>query len=283
MDMVAAGIAAALSLLYVMPMLRGYMRNFDGSRWTRRLDWIAPFRNGIGRVRHAELMQAALQRPAMSLAVLEGGSCPPEKLLRWAAESAAMGYAVLLGSWLLAAASGNGLVGGAGTAIAAVVPALRARDLGRKAEERKRQVRMELPVMLSRLAVWVNAGENVRRALDRCAGRPEEGGHPLYRELRNALAAMDRGESLNGAMEEFGRRCAVPEAKRFSAVLLMNAKRGGEALLPALREMNRELWDQRKASARTLGEQASARLTFPLAVIFLLIIVLVGAPAVISL
>jgi tight adherence protein C len=90
---------------------------------------------------------------------------------------------------------------------------------------------------------------------------------------------MDRGESMNMAMEEFGRRCGVPEAQLFSAVLLVNIRRGGDMLVPALQDLARQLWEKRKAAARTLGEQASSRLTFPLAVIFLLIMVLTGAPA----
>jgi tight adherence protein C len=92
---------------------------------------------------------------------------------------------------------------------------------------------------------------------------------------------MKRGESLSHALEEMGRRCAVPEVKLFATTLLINARRGGEAFVPALRELTRQMWEKRKAIARMLGEQASSRLAFPLAIVFLLIMVLVGAPTII--
>ena len=248
-----------------------------------RADWIGPFRDWIAwpPVRH--WLEPALRRPRMWLAALGGGLCPPERLWHWAAETAAIAYGSAALAWLLAAASGSSAAGWVGTAVALMTPALRARDLRRKVEARKNAVLRELPVVLSRLAILVNAGENVRRALARVLEGNRKASHPLHDELRAALAAMDRGESMQTAMEEFGRRCGVPEAQLFSAVLVMNMKRGGDALVPALQELTRQLWEKRKAAARTLGEQASSRLTFPLAVIFLVIMTLTGAPALMAL
>ncbi|WP_276354933.1 type II secretion system F family protein [Cohnella caldifontis] len=284
--MAGLGMVAALLLAYAVTYLHS-LRGAGKPQAGGRMGWpdrMAPFRIWVKRARGFDFADGMLRRTGISLALLEGGSCPPERLARWAAEAAGMAYAALLAAWLLGAVSGSWLAGGVGTAVAFCLPGLRARDLSRKVETRKRQLLMELPVMLSRLLVLVNAGENVRRALERCVeGRPLPDPHPLYGELRAALSAMDRGESMAFAMEEFGRRCALPEANLFSAVLLMNARRGGEELVPALRDLNRQMWDKRKAAAKTLGEMASSRLAFPLVVVFLLIIVLVGAPAMMTL
>jgi tight adherence protein C len=226
-----------------------------------------------------EQLLPILHRPRMALVALEGGICPPERLLRWTAEGVGMAYGALLVCWLLAFASGNLAVACIGSVVAGCIPVLRARDLNSRLERRRQTLLMELPVLLSRLLVMVNAGENVLRALHRSMDRQQAKGlHPLYDELRSALAAMQRGESMNLAMEEFGRRCALPEAQLFASTLLMNAKRGGDEFVPALRDLTRQMWEKRKTAARTLGEQASSRLAFPLAVVFLLIVVLVGAP-----
>jgi tight adherence protein C len=244
-----------------------------------RTDWLLPFEEGLRRVRALERLHPLLYRPKMTLALLEGGACSPDRLLRWLAESAALACGTAVGGWLLASLAGNPAAGWFGTLVGCMIPALRARDLSSQSDRRRLRITLELPVLLSRLMVLVNAGENVWRALPRTMDARPLKGHPLYDELSAALAAMNRGESMNLAMEEFGRRCAMPEAKLFAAVLLMNAKRGGEELVPALRELTRQLWDKRKAAARTLGEQASSRLAFPLVLIFLIIILLVGAPA----
>lgn len=216
----------------------------------------------------------------MALAVLEGGSCSTERLIRWAAKAAGISYAVLLICWLLAFMADNPAAGGVGSVVAVCIPLLQARDVRQRVELRRQAFVKEMPVFLSRVLVLVSAGENVLRALERSANPTGSGGgHPLYEELRAVVSALGRGESLQPAFEEFGRRCAVPEAKLFAATILMNAKRGGETLVPALRELTRQMWEKRKAAARILGEQASSRLAFPLALIFLLIVVLVGAPA----
>ena len=285
--MAGAFVGGIMALLYAVWLGKMQGRRGHGGRGKgggvggsfRRTDWIGPFCEWIAwpPVRHG--LEPALRRPRMWLAALGGGSCPPERLWRWAAETAAIAYGGTAAAWLLAAASGSSAAGWVGTIVALMTPALRARDLRRKVEARKNAVLRELPVVLSRLAILVNAGENVRRALARVLEGNRKASHPLHDELRAALAAMDRGESMQTAMEEFGRRCGVPEAQLFSAVLVMNMKRGGDALVPALQDLTRQLWEKRKAAARTQGEQASSRLTFPLAVIFLVIMALTGAPA----
>lgn len=249
-----------------------------GKAWAAD-DFIGPFMTMLGWGGLFERMQPFLQRSGMKLAVLEGG-CSRERLLRWTAEGLAGSYACLTAAWALAGISGNRSIGWLGTVVGGLLLAQRARALHRQVEQRRMTLLLELPVLLSRLLVLVNAGENVRRALARTAERRSADKHPLYAELAAALTAMERGENMNQAMEQFGRRCAVPEVKQFASMLLMNARRGGDAFVPALRDLTRQMWEKRKAAARTLGEQASSRLAFPLAVILLLIVVLVGAPAI---
>jgi len=244
----------------------------------REAGWTRPFAVMLGWGGLYDRLQPIVQRSGMKLAVLEGG-CTRERLLRWTAEGMARLYLCLVAGWMLSGLSGNIMIGWMGTCIGIMLPVLRAKELHQKVERRRLSMVSELPVLLSRLLVLVNAGENVRRALVRIAERRPANEHPLYEELAGSLVAVDRGENMNYAMEQFGRRCAVPEVQQFAAMLLMNARRGGETFVPALRDLTRQMWEKRKAAARTLGEQASSRLAFPLAVIFLLIIVLVGAPA----
>lgn len=223
-------------------------------------------------------IQPWLERPQTALAYLEGGRCGQGRLQQWLAESVGIAGLVFEGGGALAVAAGVPGLFVPLVVLAIAVPLLRWKDLRRKTEHRKRQIRLQLPDLLSRLAILVHAGENALRALERCAARRPAGEHPLYAELAAALEAIKRGESVAHALEEFGRRCAVPEAKRFATTVLIHMRRGGDSLSAALRELSRTMWEQRKADARMLGEQASARLAFPLVVVFLLIMVLVGTP-----
>lgn len=273
-------VCLVLFFLYAVLWFRSVRRN-GGKRVRASMDWHDPMIELLGWRGIYDRLQPMLHRQRVAMALLEGGVCPPERLLRWIAESALMTYGSLFVCWLVASVSGNMAAACVGTVAAGCIPFLRAKDLNRHLVQRKQAIVMELPVLLSRLLVMVNAGENVRQALERIVdSQPSTARQILYDELRAALAAMQRGESMNLAMEEFGRRCAVPEAKLFATLLLMNAKRGGEEFVPALRDLTRQMWEKRKTAARTLGEQASSRLAFPLAIVFLIIVVLVAAPTV---
>ncbi len=218
----------------------------------------------------------------VSLALLNGGACPEAKLIEWAAEGVGLAYLTLTGMSMLAMISDTPALLALGAILGGVLPLLRLKELSGQVAKRRQSMVMELPELLSKLLLMVNAGENVLRALARTAEkkRGASDDNPLYTELRSAIESLKRGESLAAALEEWGRRCAVPEAKLFATTVLINSRRGGDAFVPALRELTRQMWEKRKAIARTLGEQASSRLAFPLTIVFLLIMVLVGAPAV---
>jgi tight adherence protein C len=230
-------------------------------------------------------LRAVLLRPQAALAALHGGICTRERLIGWTAEALGLSYAVLLSAGLLGLVSGSPELFPFGAVIALLVPLLRWQELQKKLDRHRQTIVLELPELLNRLLLMVNAGENVMRALERCLQHRQGPGqmqHPLYAELKAALDAIGRGETLAAAIEEFGRRCAVPEAKMFASTLLVNARRGGETFVASLQELSRTLWERRKAVARTLGEQASSRMAFPLVLVFLLIMVLVGTPAMLS-
>lgn len=240
----------------------------------------APFVMLLRQPRVFVRIEPMLYRQRLALASLNGGVANREALIDWAAGSLGLSCAAFVSTGLLTWGTGDVSLFAIGALAAVGISVARAKELRKQADRRRQQILLELPELLGKLLLLVNAGENVMRALARCTEKSNAGEHPLYVELRSAIEAMKRGESMAAALEEMGRRCAVPEAKLFATTILLNARRGGELFVPALRELTRQMWDKRKALARTLGEQASSRLAFPLAAIFLLIMVLVGAPTI---
>lgn len=271
----------ALLIFYIRCLLLAWKEARRSGKMARLHPLYDPAKAWIGRPNVYRRLLPWLEKPQMTLAALHGGVCSKERLTDWAAEALGLACAVWLGGGGLAIAADNAALAVWGALVGALLPALRYKELKSKLERRRQTIVLELPELLSRLLLMVNAGENVMRALEKSLSRQGESArsHPLYGELASALAAVKRGEPLAAALEEFGRRCAVPEAKLFATTLLINSRRGGETFVSALRELSRTLWERRKAVARTLGEQASSRMAFPLAIIFLLIMVLVGAPS----
>ncbi|MNW00625.1 hypothetical protein D3C71_1961440 [compost metagenome] len=68
----------------------------------------------------------------------------------------------------------------------------------------------------------------------------------------------------------------------FSTNVLMNFKRGGSDFAYSLEELSHTLWERRKAAARTIGEEASAKMVFPMVLLFCTVMLIVAAPAVLS-
>ncbi|SFB28530.1 tight adherence protein C [Cohnella sp. OV330] len=281
MQFALGGLALLLLLGYAALLGRVYRSRARSKPIHLLLD---PMHALIGSKRLWARIAPRLHREQAALSALSGGRDVSALLSRHAAVCAAYAYTALLAGAMLGWFADRAALLGLGAAMAVLLPLMKRKELYGKLEQRRHAIVMELPEMLNRLLLMVGAGENVLRALEHCLERPagarDRSGHPLYAELEAAVTAVKRGESFVFAWEEFGRRCAVPEARMFATTLLMNARRGGDTFVTALRELSRILWEKRKAAAKTLGERASSRLAFPLAVIFLIILILVGTPSI---
>ncbi|WP_409346948.1 type II secretion system F family protein [Paenibacillus sp. MBLB4367] len=107
-----------------------------------------------------------------------------------------------------------------------------------------------------------------------------DAGHPLHKELRQLANELNNNRSFPQAMEDLSRRVAVQEVSMFSSAMLLNIRRGGDELIYALRDLSRALWDRRLSTAKTLGEEASSKMVFPMVVIFGVVVIVVAAPAI---
>lgn len=212
--------------------------------------------------------------------------------MRYSAERTLLFIGEMLSySWLLAAGGSaltmlTGEQAGIilGGLLAVALPVAMVSDLHKKVRVREQNIMLELPELLNSIVLLVGAGETVQRAIVRCVNsRQGDSTHPLYAELIKMTAEWDGGYSFQQAFENFSKRCAVQEVSIFTTTVLLNYRRGGADFVLSLRDLSRMLWEKRKAISRTRGEQASSKLVFPMVVIFLIVIVLVGTPAIMML
>jgi tight adherence protein C len=153
-------------------------------------------------------------------------------------------------------------------------------DLEKKIKKREQDILLELPKMLNKVLLLINAGENVQKALMQTVEQANEISNPLYIELRQAAHELRLNRSFYEVMEDFSRRCGVQEVSVFLTTLLLNYRRGGNNLAVALEGLSKELWDKRKGVSRTLGEEASSKLVFPMVIIFVVVLIIVAFPAI---
>jgi len=167
---------------------------------------------------------------------------------------------------------------------AGLVPVVMYKRLDRKIEQRRRSIVLELPEFLNKVTLLVNAGETVQNAIVRCAASSaDKPNSPLAAELSVLSHQLRHNAPFHQAMEQFSRRCGVQEVSFFTTTVLMNYRRGGDVFVIALKSLCRDMWERRKAMTKTLGEEASSKLIFPMLFIFLTVMTIVAAPAVMML
>ncbi|GIP57254.1 type II secretion system F family protein [Paenibacillus sp. FSL W8-0186] len=204
-----------------------------------------------------------------------------EYTLLFLAEMLTYSYLLLIGGCLISIAM-EGEASGflIGFLLAVLLPVALISDLHSKVKRREQQILLELPELLNKIVLLVGAGSTVQQAIKHCLERKRgQESHPLYRELFQMQRECEGGYSFAQAMEGFSKRCGIQEVSAFTTAVLLNFRRGGSDFVMALRDLSHSLWEKRKAVGKTLGEQASSKLVFPMVLLFLIIVILVGTPA----
>jgi tight adherence protein C len=156
-------------------------------------------------------------------------------------------------------------------------------EINEKLKKRYLLIQIDFPDFLNKLALLINAGMTVSRAMEKIVmDRQEElqvRQRPLYEQLRKVLIEVRGGKPETKAYEDFARRCKVPEITKFASLLIQNSRKGSAELVSILRLLAVECWEMRKNAAKRLGEEASTKLLFPMMIMFLAILLIVISPA----
>jgi tight adherence protein C len=122
--------------------------------------------------------------------------------------------------------------------------------LARRADERARHMRRELPALLDLLRVGIEAGGSPAEALRAVADRSRG---PLAIEWRSLAREVELGVPLEAALRGLTRRAPLPEVRSLVAAL-ERARRHGAPLAETLAAQSR---DTRFALARRAREEAA--------------------------
>jgi tight adherence protein C len=155
-------------------------------------------------------------------------------------------------------------------------------DLEKKKRKKYDMIRADFPDVVSKLVLLVNAGMTINRAWEKVCGDSKKE-TPLYRELKTTYMQIQGGRSESEAYEEFAKRCKVREITKFMTLIIQNMKKGNSDLVPLLKLQADECWELRKARAKQLGEEASAKLIMPMMIMFVGILIIVILPAIMQL
>ena len=142
---------------------------------------------------------------------------------------------------------------------------------------------MTMPGFINQLLLLMNSGLTVQEAFEKIGEgysslRDERQNH-LTREISALLEASRRnGESVITGFYRFSRFSGVKELTRAANILMENRDRGTD-LWEKLAEQGEALWAGRKSAALEEIRLAESKMSFPLGIMLMALIIITAAPA----
>ena len=103
-----------------------------------------------------------------------------------------------------------------------------------------------------------------------------------YEEMKQTCYEMESGVAEAESYENFGRRCNVQAYIRLGALLSQNLRKGTKGLGDLLKMESVQAFEDRKARAKRMGEEAGTRLLIPMFLMLAEVLIIVVVPAFLS-
>lgn len=153
----------------------------------------------------------------------------------------------------------------------------------RRAEELLR----DYPGMISKFTMLLSTGTTVRSAWEKIVQNYETqkealGTHVVYEEMATTVREMQGGISEAEGYERFGKRCGVTVYVKFGTLLSQNLRKGSKGISDILRMEAIQSFENRKSTAKRLGEEAGTKLLMPMMGMLAVVFIIVMVPAFLS-
>ena len=172
---------------------------------------------------------------------------------------------------------------------AGIVAFLAAAVMGSRLHERvvvrERQMALDYPQIISKFVLYLGAGLSVRSTFvklgqDYSKQREEGlGERGAYEEILLVCRELGSGIPETEAYANFGKRCRSRQYTRLSAILAQNLKKGNQELLSVMQQEARASFEERKNTARKLGEEAETKLLLPMIMMLAITMLIIIIPA----
>lgn len=160
------------------------------------------------------------------------------------------------------------------------------KNLEKKEKERKRQLILDYPEVLFKMAMLLGAGMTLKGSFQKITAeykkRREKQPRYVYEEMLFACREMENGVGEGAAYEGFGRRCGEDRYVKLGSVLSQNLKKGAKGLPEFLEREAISGFEERKNTARKMGEEAGTKLLLPMMLMLVLVLAILIVPAVMS-
>ncbi len=148
-------------------------------------------------------------------------------------------------------------------------------DLEKQMKEKADSLVGELPEIVSRLALLLNAGMILREAWETVAN---SGNSEIYQEMKFALANMNNSMSDYEAIYLFGQRSENGEIRKFCSRVTQAIEKGGNHLSLELSQQAIEMFELKRQMVARKADGAAQKSLVPLFIMFVGILVLIMVP-----
>lgn len=162
-------------------------------------------------------------------------------------------------------------------------------DLKKKYIVRDKQMLLDYPELVNKFTLLLGAGMTVNSAWGKIASEYEKklGDKSIekryaYEEWRVTWSEMSNGMTNMLALEHFGQRTKLIPYLKFSTLLSQNLRKGTKGLLEILEHEALDAFESRKQATRQLAEEAGTKLLAPMMIMLVLVMVIIMAPAMMS-
>lgn len=159
----------------------------------------------------------------------------------------------------------------------------RDKDLDQKLERRKKELLLDYPEVVNKLALYMGAGMTIRNAFFKMGEDYKKQNHRkkryVYEEIVMTCYELQSGRSEAEAYDHLGKRCQVQSYMKLSALLSQNIRKGSNDLLQMLRQEADNAFAERKGLAKKLGEEAGTKLLLPMMMMLCIVMVIIMIPA----
>ena len=160
------------------------------------------------------------------------------------------------------------------------------RELDKAVRKRERNMLLSYPEIVNKLTLLLGAGMTIRAAFEKVAMDHQKSRRGTdmfaYEEMLITVNRMKSGVPEYDAYIDFGKRCALQRYTKLGATLSQNLKKGSQGLLLIMEEEAKDAFEDRKANARKLGEEAGTKLLAPMAMMLMVVMIVVIVPAFMS-
>lgn len=151
-------------------------------------------------------------------------------------------------------------------------------------EKRKKELLSDYSEVVSKLTLYMGAGMTIRRAFFKMGEdykRKEALSRKryVYEEILLLVNELQSGVSETEAYEHLGKRCQLQPYMKLSALLSQNLRKGSNDLLLMLRQEAAGAFEERKNTAKKLGEEAGTKLLMPMMMMLCIVMVIIMFPA----